>query len=154
MQPIPAGLLRPARPEPAPPPLPMTLILYVGEAEVARALTGVADELLLARIDVKHLEAACRMLKKRPEAFVVASATISWWDREVLAEHAARAGTTVRWVTSAAEAHAVGDAVRTWALDAVKRARRGRREVNIVPPASVDVASSVPPGASTICEEM
>ncbi len=122
MQPIPAGLLRSAPLDPAPAPVPMTLILYVGEAEVARASTAVADELLLARVDVKHLEAACRMLKTRPEAFLVASATISWWDREVLAEHAARAGTTLRWVTSAAEAHEVGDAVRTWALDAMKRA--------------------------------
>jgi hypothetical protein len=99
----------------------MTLILYGVEAAVARASADVAAGLRLARVDVKHLEAACRVLRTRPEAFLVASATISWWDREVLAEHAARAGTTVRWVTSAAEADAVGDAVRTSAVDGMKR---------------------------------
>jgi hypothetical protein len=123
MQPIPAGLLRSARTVPAAPRFSMTLILYVGEGEVSRASTDVADELMIARVEVKHLEAACRMLKTCPQAFLVASASISWWDREVLEEHAARAGTTVRWVSSGTEPYAVGDAVRKWALDAMKRAR-------------------------------
>ena len=100
-----------------------TIILYGVGTEVGAECEGIASELHIARAEVKHLQAACMALKAHPHAFLIASATIRSWDREVLEEHAARAGTTLRWVTSAMEADDIGAAVRAWATGMMRRSR-------------------------------
>ena len=103
-----------------------TIILYAVGPEVAGECEGIANELHIARAEVKHLQAACMALKAHPQAFLIAAATIRSWDREVLEEHAARAGTTLRWVTSAMEADDIGAAVRAWATGLMRRSRAVR----------------------------
>lgn len=94
--------------------------------EVAAECEDIANELHIARAEVKHLQAACMALKAHPQAFLVASASIRPWDREVLEEHAARAGTTLCWVTSAMDADEIGASVRGWATGLMRHARAAR----------------------------
>lgn len=103
----------------------MTLILYAVGPEVAGECEDLANELRIGRAEVKHLQAACIAIKAHPHAFLVASVTIRPWDRAVLEEHAARAGTTLRWVTSEREADDVASLVRTWATESARRSRVG-----------------------------
>lgn len=104
----------------------LTLILYAVGPEVAGECEDLANELRLGRAEVKHLQAACMALKAHPHAFLVASVTIRSWDRTVLEEHAARAGTTLRWVMSEDEADDVAALVRTWATESARRSRASR----------------------------
>jgi hypothetical protein len=100
------------------------VILYALPADVAAECEQVATELRLARAEVKHLQAACTALQSHPRAMLVAGTTIRSWDREIVEEHAARAGVPLRWV----EAHHMPDDVsselRTWATDTIRRSRR------------------------------
>jgi hypothetical protein len=100
------------------------VILYALPADVAAECERVATELRLARAEVRHLQAACIALQAHPRAMLVAATTIRSWDREVVEEHAARAGVPLRWVEAD---HAPGDVsseVRTWASDTLRRDRR------------------------------
>jgi hypothetical protein len=106
---------------------PLTVILYAVGPEVAGECEDLANELRIGRAEVKHLQAACTALKAHPHAFLVASVTIRPWDRAVLEEHAARAGTTLRWVSSEDEADDVAALVRTWATESARRSRVGAR---------------------------
>lgn len=104
----------------APPP---AVILYGLPADVAAECERVAGELRLARAEVKHLQAACVALKAHPRAMLVASSRIRSWDREVVEEHAARAGTPLRWVDADHTPDDVATEVRSWATDTMRRAR-------------------------------
>lgn len=104
-------------------PPPPALILYGVAADVAAECERVASELRLARAEVKHLQAACTALKTHPRAMLLASATIRSWDREVVEEHAARAGVPLRWVAADHAPDEVAAEVRTWATDTLRRAR-------------------------------
>ncbi len=105
-----------ARAQVPPKPL-LTIILYglygVTE-EVARECALAATELGVARAEVKHLQAACLALKAHPRAMMVASMAVRPWDREVIEDHAARAGTPLRWVASDADAYETAKAVSSW----------------------------------------
>ena len=103
-----------------------TIILYGVGPDVVMECEGIANEMHIARAEVKHLQAACMALKAHPQAFLIASATIRPWDREVLEEHAARAGTTLRWVSSPMETDDIGAAVRAWATGMMRRSRAAR----------------------------
>jgi hypothetical protein len=106
------------------PPAPtLTLILYGVGPDVAAECTALATELHIGRSEVKHLQAACIALKAHPHAFLVAGVSIRPWDRAVLEEHAARAGTPLRWVTTESEAEDVAALVRTWATESARRSR-------------------------------
>ena len=104
----------------------LTVILYAVGPEVAGECEDLANELRIGRAEVKHLQAACIALKAHPHAFLVASVTIRSWDRAVLEEHAARAGTPLRWVGSESEADDVAALVRTWATECTRRSRAAR----------------------------
>jgi hypothetical protein len=108
----------------APPP---AIILYGVPADVAAECERVAGELRLARAEVKHLQAACVALKAHPRAMLVASSRIRSWDREVVEEHAARAGTPLRWVDADHTPDDVATEVRSWATDTMRRARTTSR---------------------------
>lgn len=107
-------------------PPPPALILYGVAPDVAAECERVASELRLARAEVKHLQAACVALKAHPRAMLLASATIRSWDREVVEEHAARAGVPLRWVAADHDPDDVAAEVRTWATDTMRRARTMR----------------------------
>lgn len=98
-----------------------TVIVYGASLEIAAECESVATEMHLARAEVKHLQAACTALKAHPRAFLVASDAVRPWDHQVLEEHAARAGATLRWVTSGREADDVGAAVRAGATGRMPR---------------------------------
>lgn len=104
-------------------PPPPSLILYGVAPDVAAECEGIATELRLARTEVKHLQAACAALKAHPRAILIASAAIRSWDREVIEEHAIRAGIPLRWVTMDHTADEVAAYVRAWAMDTLRRAR-------------------------------
>jgi hypothetical protein len=104
-------------------PTPPAVILYGLPADVAAECERVASELRLARAEVKHLQAACVALKAHPRAMLVASTQIRSWDREVVEEHAARAGIPLRWVDSDHTPDDVATEVRSWATDTIRRAR-------------------------------
>lgn len=113
-------------PVPIAAPPPPALILYGVAPAVAAECERVASELRLARAEVKHLQAACVALKAHPRAMLLASATIRSWDREVVEEHAARAGIPLRWVAADNDPDDVAAEVRTWATDTMRRARTMR----------------------------
>lgn len=106
---------------------PPAVILYGVPADVAAECERVAGELRLARAEVKHLQAACVALKAHPRAILVASSTIRSWDREVVEEHAARAGVPLRWVDADHSPDDVATEVRSWATDTMRRARTASR---------------------------
>jgi hypothetical protein len=108
-------------------PAPPAVILYGLPSDVAAECERVASELRLARAEVKHLQAACVALKAHPRAILVASSTIRSWDREVLEEHAARAGIPLRWVDATHTPDDVAIEVRSWATDTMRRARTASR---------------------------
>jgi tripartite-type tricarboxylate transporter receptor subunit TctC len=103
------------------------VILYGIPADVAAECERVAAELRLARAEVKHLQAACVALKAHPRAMLVASSSIRSWDREVLEEHAARAGIPLRWVDADHTPDDVASEVRSWATETMRRARAAGR---------------------------
>ncbi|MDB4934570.1 MAG: hypothetical protein JWP87_1542 [Labilithrix sp.] len=105
------------------PPAPPAVILYSLPGDVAAECERVASELRLARAEVKHLQAACVALKAHPRAILVASSAIRSWDREVVEEHASRAGTPLRWVDANHTPDDVASEVRSWATDTIRRAR-------------------------------
>jgi hypothetical protein len=106
---------------------PLAVILYGVPADVAAECERVAGELRLARSEVKHLQAACVALKAHPKAMLVASSSIRPWDREVVEEHAARAGIPLRWVDADHTPDDVATEVRSWATDTMRRARAASR---------------------------
>jgi hypothetical protein len=110
------------RAQPPPKPL-LTVILYGVTGEVATECTLAASEVGVARAEVKHLQAACAALKAHPRAMMIASSQIRPWDREVIADHAARAGTPLRWVSSDAEAYETAKAVTAWSSVELRRAK-------------------------------
>ncbi len=103
---------------------PPAVILYALPADVAAECERVATELRLARAEVKHLQAACVALQAHPRAMLVVGTTIRSWDREVVEEHAARAGVPLRWVEADHTPHDVSSELRSWASDTLRRARR------------------------------
>ncbi len=105
-------------------PTPPAIILYGLPADVAAECERVATEMRLARAEVKHLQAACVALQSHPRAMLVAGTTIRSWDREVVEEHAARAGVPLRWVEADHTPDDVSSEVRTWASDTLRRDRR------------------------------
>jgi hypothetical protein len=111
-----------ARAQVPPKPL-LTIILFGVSGEVANECTLAAAELGVARAEVKHLQAACSALKAHPRAMMVASRTIRPWDREVIEDHAVRAGTPLRWVSSDADAYEAAKAVSSWSAIELRRAR-------------------------------
>jgi hypothetical protein len=126
-----SSLSRPARRPPvaaarprAAAPTPPAIILYGLPSDVAAACEGVATEMRLARAEVKHLQAACTALQSHPRAILVAGTKIRSWDREVVEEHAARAGVPLRWVEADHTPDDVSSEVRTWASDTLRRDRR------------------------------
>ncbi|CAN5925619.1 hypothetical protein BH11MYX4_BH11MYX4_57040 [soil metagenome] len=104
----------------------LTLILYAVPSDVGRECEELAHELHLARAEVKHLQAACAALKTHRRALLIASVAIRPWDRESVAEHAARAGTTVNWVGHEQAADDLERSIRSWAAESTRRARTGR----------------------------
>ncbi len=104
----------------------LTLIMYNVPPGIARECQDLAAELRLGRSEVKHLQSACAALEAHPRAFVVASAAIKPWDRQILEEHAGRAGTTLRWVDGEDDVLDVMALARTWATEAIRRARTAR----------------------------
>lgn len=100
------------------------MILYALPADVAAECERVATELRLARTEVKHLQAACTALQSHTRAMLVAGTTIRSWDREIVEEHAARAGIRLRWVESDHTPDDVSSEVRSWASDTLRRDRR------------------------------
>lgn len=102
----------------------LAVILYALPADVAAECGRVATELRLARAEVKHLQAACSALQAHPRAMLVAGTTIRSWDREIVEEHAARAGAPMRWVEADHTPDDVGAELRSWASDTLRRARR------------------------------
>ena len=104
----------------------LTLILYAVPSDVGRECEGLAHELHLGRAEVKHLQAACAALKAHPRALLVASVAVRPWDREIVEEHAARAGTTVHWVGHEEAANDIERSIRSWAAESTRRARTGR----------------------------
>lgn len=104
----------------------LTLIMYNLPPELARECDHLATELRLGRSEVKHLQSACAALLAHPRAFLLASKAIKSWDRQVLEEHADRAGTTLRWVDGENDLFDVMALTRSWATEAVRRARTGR----------------------------
>ena len=120
---VPRGAVAHGAPASAPP----AVILYGVAADVAAECERVAGELRLARAEVKHLQAACVALKAHPKAMLVASSRIRSWDREVVEEHAARAGTLLRWVDADHTPDDVANEVRSWATDTIRRARTTSR---------------------------
>ena len=106
---------------------PLAVILYGVPADVAEECERVAGELRLVRAEVKHLQAACVALKAHPRAMLVASSSIRSWDREVVEEHAARAGIPLRWVDADHTPDDVATDVRSWATDTMRRARAASR---------------------------
>ncbi len=104
----------------------LTLIMYNVPPGIARECEDLAAELRLGRSEVKHLQSACAALEAHPRAFVVASAAIKPWDRQILEEHADRAGTALRWVDGEDDVMDVMALTRTWATEAIRRARTGR----------------------------
>lgn len=123
------GVRGPAAGVARPPPPPPALILYAIAPiapDVAAECERVASELRLARTEVKHLQAACMALKAHPRAMLLASTAIRSWDRQVIEEHAAGAGTPLRWVAPDDESDDVAAAVRAWATDTIRRARTMR----------------------------
>jgi hypothetical protein len=105
-------------------PTPPAVILYALPEDVADECERVATEMRLARAEVKHLQAACVALKSHPRAMLVAGANIRPWDREVVEEHAARAGVPLRWVAADHTPDDVSSEVRSWASDTLRRDRR------------------------------
>ena len=101
----------------------LTVILYGVTGEVATECSLVAAALGVARAEVKHLQAACSALKAHPKAMMVASRAIRPWDREVIEDHAARAGTPLRWVDSDADAYEAAKAVTAWSSVELRRSR-------------------------------
>lgn len=101
----------------------LTIILYGVTSEVATECTLAASELGVARAEVKHLQAACSALKAHPRAMMVASSQLRPWDREVIEDHAVRAGTPLRWVTSDADAYEAAKAVTAWSAVQLRRAK-------------------------------
>jgi hypothetical protein len=116
-------LARPPRGAAAVAPPPPALILYGLAPDVSAECERIATELRLARAEVKHLQAACVALKAHPRAMVLASATIRPWDREVVEEHAGRAGATLRWVATDHAPEEVAADVRSWATETLRRSR-------------------------------
>lgn len=114
-------------PSPAAAPGPLTIILYSVGPEVAAECTHVAREMQLARAEVKHLHAACTAVKTHARAFLVASASIRSWDRQVIEEHAERAGVPTRWVASEADADDIATEIKAWAFDTQRRSRTPMR---------------------------
>ena len=104
----------------------LTIIMYNLPAAVARECEELASELRLGRVEVKHLQSACAALVAHPRAFLLASVAIKSWDRQILEEHADRAGTTLRWVDDEGDTFDVMALTRTWAAEAIRRARTGR----------------------------
>ena len=105
----------------------LAVILYGIPVDVAAECERVAGELHLVRAEVKHLQAACVALKAHPRAMLVASSTIRSWDREVVEEHAARAGIPVRWVDADHTPDDIANEVRSWATETTRRARAAAR---------------------------
>lgn len=103
---------------------PPAVILYGLPADVAAECERVATELRLARAEVKHLQAACTALRSHPRAMLVAGTGIRSWDRQVVEEHAARAGIPLRWVEADHAPDDVSAEVRNWASDTLRRDRR------------------------------
>ena len=101
----------------------LTVILYGVTSEVATECSLAASELGVARAEVKHLQAACSALKAHPRAMMVASSQIRSWDREVIEDHAVRAGAPLRWVSSDADAYDAAKAVTAWSSAELRRAR-------------------------------
>jgi hypothetical protein len=99
----------------------LTIILYGVTGEVASECTLAAAERGVARAEVKHLQAACAALRAHPRAMMVASSTLRPWDREVIEDHAARAGTPLRWVSSDADAYETAMAVSSWSTIQLRR---------------------------------
>jgi len=105
----------------------LAVIMYALRPDVVAECERVTTELRVARVEVKHLQAACSAIAAHPISMIVASAgAIRPWDREVLDDHAARAGVTVRWVTEEDDGDRVADEVRGWASGLARRARTGR----------------------------
>ena len=101
----------------------LTIILYGVTSEVAAECSLAASELGVARAEVKHLQAACSALKAHPRAMMVASSQIRPWDREVIEDHAVRAGTPLRWVSSDADAYDAAKEVTAWSSVQLRRAK-------------------------------
>lgn len=101
----------------------LTIILYGVTSEAATECSLAASELGVARAEVKHLQAACAALKAHPRAMMIASSHLRPWDREVIEDHAVRAGTPLRWVSSDADAYEAAEAVRAWSSVELRRAK-------------------------------
>ena len=110
------------RAQPPPKPL-LTVILYAVPSEVASECTLAASAVGVARAEVKHLQAACAALKAHPRAMMIASSQIRPWDREVVIDHAARAGTPLHWVSSDADAYETAKALSAWSSVELRRAK-------------------------------
>ncbi|GAC1524006.1 MAG: hypothetical protein NVS3B10_23610 [Polyangiales bacterium] len=101
----------------------LTVILYGVTSEVAAECSLAAAEQGVARAEVKHLQAACSALKTHPRAMMIASLQIRPWDREVIEDHAVRAGAPLRWVSSDADAYDAAKAVTAWSSVELRRAK-------------------------------
>ena len=102
----------------------LTVILYGVTSEVASECALAASEVGVARAEVKHLQAACSALKAHRRAMMIASSQIRPWDREVIEDHAARAGAPLRWVSSDADAYEAANAVTAWSSVELRRSKK------------------------------
>lgn len=101
----------------------VAIVLYGVRDDVLAECDRLATALSVARVEVKHLQAACSALSSHPSAVVVASSEIvKPWDREVLDDHAARIGVPIRWVDAHEDGDHVAEEVRGL-LEARVRAR-------------------------------
>ena len=99
------------------------VVLFGLHGEVRARCEDAARDLGLPVVAARHLEAACRALGAESCALLVASSSARPWDRQIAAEHAARAGVRVKWADDQEDPDLVADAVRACAarLDRLPR---------------------------------
>jgi hypothetical protein len=106
---------------------PIAVVLYATRPDVAVRCEEAATELRIAHAEAKHLQAACSAIAAYGRAMVIASEEgVRPWDREVLDDHAARAGVPVRWVRGDEEAETIADELRSWVAVEARRSRTAR----------------------------
>lgn len=82
--------------------------------DVKPALEECASAHGLRVMCVRHLQAACSALASQPIAVVLADESTRPWDREVLREHADRAGIAIVWVEAELAHDFLTDVVRMY----------------------------------------
>lgn len=100
----------------------LTVVFFGVSSELMDACELRERGVPLARVEAKHLFAACTALSAFESAMLVVSTTIRPWDRDVIVEHARKAKASILWVGTDPDVGEITSSISTWATAAMRSA--------------------------------